>query len=48
MLSIGGSFCGDKVFRVHFDDKGDLKFDKGLDLLKFKEGPIAIQCIAYW
>ena len=37
----------DNAFRVYFDDKGDLKFVKGLDLMKFDEGSIAIKCVAY-
>ena len=37
----------DKAFRVYFDNKGDLKFSKGLDLLEFDEGPIAIKRVAY-
>ena len=37
----------DKVFRVYFDEKGDLKFTKGLDLIEFEEGPIAVKRIAY-
>ena len=37
----------DKAFLVYFDDKGDLKFIKGLDLMDFKEGPIAIKRVAY-
>lgn len=37
----------DKAFLVYFDDKGDLKFVKGLDLLEFEEGPIAIKRVAY-
>ena len=37
----------DKAFQVYFDDKGDLKFVKGLDLTEFEEGPIAIKRIAY-
>jgi hypothetical protein len=36
-----------KAFRVYFDDKGDLKFVKGLDLLEFDEGPIAIKRLTY-
>jgi len=32
---------------VYFDDKGDFKFMKGLDLMDFKEGPIAIKRVAY-
>ena len=36
-----------KAFRVYSDNKGDLKFIKGLDLLEFKEGPIAIKRVAY-
>ena len=37
----------DKAFRVYFDEKGDLKFTKGLNLLDFEEGPIAIKRVAY-
>ena len=37
----------DKAFRVYFDDKSDLKFVKGLDLMEFDEGPIAIKRVAY-
>jgi hypothetical protein len=37
----------DKAFRVYFDDKGVLKFIKGLDLMEFEEGPIVIKCVAY-
>ena len=37
----------DKAFLVYFDDKGDLKFVKGLNLLEFEEGPIAIKRVAY-
>ena len=37
----------EKAFRVYFEDKGDLIFSKGLDLLEFDEGPIAIKRIAY-
>jgi hypothetical protein len=37
----------DKAFRVYFDDKGELKFVKGLDLMEFVEGPIAIKRVAY-
>ena len=37
----------DKAFRVYFDDKGDLKFTKGLNLMEFEEGPIAIKRVAY-
>ena len=37
----------DKAFRVYFDDKVDLKFTKGLNLMEFEEGPIAIKRVAY-
>jgi hypothetical protein len=37
----------DKVSRVYFDDKGDLKIVKGLDLMEFEEGSIAIKHVAY-
>jgi hypothetical protein len=37
----------DKAFRVYFDDKGELKFVKGLDLMEFEEGPIAFKRVAY-
>ena len=37
----------DKAFWVYFDDKGDLNFLKDLDLLKFEEGPIAINRVVY-
>jgi hypothetical protein len=37
----------DKAFRVYFDDKGELKFVKGLDINEFDEGPIAIKRVAY-
>ena len=37
----------DKAFRVYFEDKGDLIFSKGLELLEFDEGPIAIKRVAY-
>ena len=37
----------DKAFQVYFDDKGNLKFVKGLDLTEFEEGPIAIKRVAY-
>ena len=37
----------DKAFRVYFEDKGDLVFSKGLDLLEFEEGSIAIKRVAY-
>ena len=37
----------DKAFRVYFDDKGQFKFVKGIDLLEFQEGPIAIKRVAY-
>jgi hypothetical protein len=37
----------DKAFRVYFDDKGELKFVKGLDINEFDEGPIAIKHVAY-
>ena len=38
----------DNVFRVYFDDKGVLKFTKGLDLMAIEEGPIVIKRVAYW
>ena len=37
----------DKAFRVYFDDKGDLKFVEGIDLMEFDEGPIAIKRVTY-
>jgi hypothetical protein len=37
----------DKVFRVYFDDKGNLKFVSGLDLTKAKVNPIAIKRVVY-
>lgn len=37
----------DKAFRVYFDDKGELKFVKGIDLMEFDEGPMAIKRVAY-
>ena len=37
----------DKAFRVYFDEKGEFKFTKGLDLFEFEEGPIAIKRVAY-
>ena len=37
----------DKAFQVYFDDKGDLKFVKGIDLMEFDEGPITIKRVAY-
>ena len=37
----------DKIFLVYFDDKGVLKFTKRLDLMEFKEDPIAIKRVAY-
>jgi hypothetical protein len=37
----------DKAFRVYFDDKAEFKFTKGLDLLEFEEGPIAIKRVTY-
>jgi hypothetical protein len=37
----------DKAFRVYFDDKGNLRFVKGLDLMESEEGSIAIKCIAF-
>jgi hypothetical protein len=36
-----------KAFRVYFDDKGNLKFVKGLDLMEFEEGSIEIKRVAY-
>jgi hypothetical protein len=38
----------DKVFCVYFDEKGDFKFTKGLNVMEFEEGPIAIKRVAYW
>jgi hypothetical protein len=32
---------------VYVDDKGDLKFIKGLNNLEFEKGPIAIKRVAY-
>jgi len=37
----------DKAFRVYFHDKGDLKFSKGLNIMEFEEGPIAVKRVAY-
>ena len=37
----------DKAFRLYFDEKGVLKFTKGLDLMQFEEGPLAIKRVAY-
>jgi hypothetical protein len=37
----------DKAFRVYFDDKGELKLLKGINLMEFGEGPIAIKRVAY-
>ena len=37
----------DKAFRVYFDEKGEFKFTKGLNLMEFQEGPIAIKRVAY-
>jgi hypothetical protein len=37
----------DKAFRVYFDKKGDFKFTKGINLMEFEEGPIAIKRVAY-
>ena len=37
----------DKAFRVYFDEKGEFKFSKGLNLMEFQEGPIAIKRVAY-
>ena len=37
----------DKAFQRYFDDKGVLKFIKGLDLMEFEEGPIAMKRVAY-
>jgi hypothetical protein len=36
-----------KAFRVYFNDKGELKFVKGIDLMEFSKGPIAIKRVAY-
>jgi hypothetical protein len=33
---------------MYFDDKADLKFVKGLDLMEFEDGSIAIKRVAYW
>jgi hypothetical protein len=37
----------DKAFRVYFDENGDYKFTKGLNLMEFQEGPIAVKRVAY-
>jgi hypothetical protein len=37
----------DKVFRVYFDNKGVLKFIKGLEFMGFEIGLIAIKRVAY-
>jgi hypothetical protein len=37
----------DKAFRVYFDEKGDFKFTKGLNLMEFEEGSIAIKRVVY-
>jgi hypothetical protein len=37
----------DKEICVYFDEKGELKFTKGLNLMEFEEGPIAIKRVAY-
>ena len=38
----------DKVFRVYFDNKDNLTFVEGLNLMEFEEGPIAIKQVVYW
>jgi hypothetical protein len=37
----------DKSFQVYFEDKGDLKIVKGLDLMEFDEGSLAIKQVLY-
>ncbi len=37
----------ENAFRVYFDEKGEFKFTKGLNLMDFQEGPIAIKRVAY-
>ena len=37
----------DKAFQMYSDDKGVLKFIKGLNLIDFEGGPIAIKCVVY-
>ena len=37
----------DKAFRVYFDENADYKFTKGVNLMEFEEGPIAIKRVAY-
>ena len=37
----------DKAFRVYFDEKAELKFTKGVNILEFEEGPIAVKRVAY-
>ena len=37
----------DKAFRMYFDDKDNFKFVKGIDLMEFEEGPIAIKRVTY-
>jgi hypothetical protein len=34
-------------FQVYFDDKRVMNFTKGLNLMEFDEGPIAIKYVAY-
>ena len=38
---------GHGILCIYFDDKGDLKFSKGLDFMEFEEGSIAIKRVAY-
>ena len=37
----------DKAFLVYFEDNGELKFAKGIDLMEFAKGPIAIKRVSY-
>jgi hypothetical protein len=39
--SMGQGFC------VCFDEKGEFKITKGLNLMEFEEGPIGIKRVAY-
>jgi len=37
----------DRAFRVYFDDKSDIKFSKGINIMEFEEGPLAVKRVAY-
>jgi hypothetical protein len=37
----------EEVFHVYFDEKGKFKFSKGLNLMGFQEGPIAIKRVSH-